>query len=139
MAYWLVKTEPGSWSWDDHVKEAGAKGSDEWTGVRNPQARSHLKKMAKGDRVLFYHTGNVKAAIGIAEVVGEAHADSTDPDWTAVDLKPVEKLKREVTLAEVKADASLSQMVLARNPRLSVQPVTDAEWKKIIKMAGAAG
>ena len=133
MAYWLVKSEPGSWPWGDHLKAA----KDEWTGVRNPQARAHLKAMKKGDRVFFYHTGDEKSVVGISEVVGEAHPDSTDPDWTAVDLRAVEPVKRPVSLAEIKSDPALKDMVLARYPRLSVQPVTDAEWKRILQLSGA--
>jgi predicted RNA-binding protein with PUA-like domain len=133
MAYWLVKTEPGSWSWSDHSKKA----KDEWTGVRNPQARANLKAMKKGDRVFFYHTGGEKAVVGMSEVIGEAHADSTDAGWQAVDLKAVEAVKRPVRLAEIKADPALKDMVLVRNARLSVQPVTDAEWKRVLKLAGA--
>lgn len=133
MAYWLVKTEPEVWSWDDQVA-SGAKGT-EWTGVKNPQARIHLKAMKTGDQVFFYHTGGVKAVVGIAEVIAEGHPDSTDAAWTAVDLKAVEPMKRPVTLAEVKADPELKDMVLAKNARLSVQPVTVAEWKHILAMA----
>lgn len=134
MAYWLVKTEPEVWSWDDQV-ECGAKGT-EWTGVKNPQARANLKAMKNGDRVFFYHTGGVKAVVGIAEVIAEAHPDSTDPEWTAVDIKAIEPLARPVTLAEVKADPELRDMVLAKNARLSVQPVSAAEWKHILDLAG---
>lgn len=133
MAKWLVKTEPGSWSWDDQVR-TGEKGT-EWTGVKNPQARAHLKAMKKGDRVLFYHTGDVKAVVGIAEVIGEAHPDSTDPEWIAVDIKAVEALRRPVTLAEVKADPEIGGMILSRAPRLSVQPVTEAEWTRIVALS----
>lgn len=133
MANWLLKTEPGSWSWDDQVK-AGAKGT-EWTGVRNPIARANIRKMKKGERVFFYHTGDVKAVVGIAAVVGEAHPDSTDKEWDAVDIAAVEPLPNAVTLAAVKAEPSLKEMALAKYPRLSVQPVTDAEWKRVAAMA----
>ncbi|MCW5713048.1 MAG: EVE domain-containing protein [Bauldia sp.] len=133
MAHWLVKTEPESWSWDDQMKQ-GAKGG-EWTGVRNPQANRHMREMRKGDRVFFYHTGKEKQVVGIAEVVGEAHPDSTDAAYPAVDLRAVEALKRPVTLAEVKADALLKDGTLARAPRLSVQPVTDAEWQRIMELS----
>lgn len=135
MANWLVKTEPETWSWDDQVKQ-GAKGG-EWTGVRNPQANRHMREMKKGDRVFFYHTGKEKQVVGIAEVVSEAHPDSTDEAYPAVDLRAVEKLARPVTLAEVKADATLKDGTLARAPRLSVQPVTHAEWKRIIALSKA--
>ncbi len=133
MANWLVKTEPVSWSWDDQVKQ-GAKGG-EWTGVRNPQANRNMREMKKGDRVFFYHTGKEKQVVGIAEVVAEAHPDPTDEAYPAVDLRAVEKLARPVTLAEVKADTALREMVLARAPRLSVQPVSDAEWKRIVELS----
>jgi len=133
MANWLVKTEPDSWSWDDQVKQ-GAKGG-EWTGVRNPQANRHMREMKKGDRVFFYHTGKEKQVVGIAEVVAEAHPDSTDEAYPAVDLRAVEKLARPVTLAEVKADPALKEMVLARAPRLSVQPVSDDEWERIVALS----
>ncbi len=135
MANWLFKTEPQSWSWSDQMK-SGAKGT-EWTGVRNPQAQAHMRAMKKGDRGFFYHTGDEKAVVGIAEVIAEAHPDSTDPAWSAVELRAVVPLPRPVTLAAVKADPTLKDMVLARNPRLSVQPVTDAEWARIMAMAGA--
>jgi predicted RNA-binding protein with PUA-like domain len=133
VANWLVKTEPESWSWDDQEKQ-GAKGG-EWTGVRNPQANRYMREMKKGDRVFFYHTGKEKQVVGIAEVVGEAHPDSTDAAYPAVDIRAVEPLAKPVTLAEVKADAALKDMILARAPRLSVQPVTDAEWQRIIALA----
>ena len=134
MAYWLFKTEPGEWSWDDQVK-AGARGS-EWTGVRNPVARNNMKAMKKGDRGFFYHTGDQKRIIGIVEVVKEARPDSGDPAWLAVDVAAVAPLKTPVTLAAVKAEPKLAEMTLARQPRLSVQPVSDAEWKLVSRMGG---
>jgi len=137
MAYWLLKTEPGEWSWDDQVR-AGAKGS-EWTGVRNPVARNNLKAMKKGDRAFFYHTGDEKQVVGIVEVVGEARPESGDPEWTSVDVAAVTPLKKPVTLAAVKAEPKLAQMALARQPRLSVQPVSEAEWKLVAKIAGLPG
>lgn len=137
MAYWLFKSEPGSWSWIDQVA-AGAKGQ-EWDGVRNPQAQGHMKAMKKGDLGFFYHTGDVKAVIGIVEVIGEAHPESKDPTWQCVDLAAREELPRPVTLAAVKADPQLKDMVLAKAPRLSVQPVTAAEWSRIRIMGGLAG
>jgi predicted RNA-binding protein with PUA-like domain len=137
MAYWLFKSEPDTWSWDDQVKR-GKKGQ-EWDGVRNFQARSNMRKMKKGDRGLFYHTGDEKAVVGIVEVAAEAHPDSTDNEWECVDIVAVEPLPKPVSLADVKADAALKDMALAKNPRLSVQPVTDAEWKRVLKMAGAKG
>lgn len=134
MAYWLVKSEPDTWSWDQHVK----KGADAWTGVRNHQAKAHLKAMKKGDGVLFYHSGEGKAVVGVSEVVKEAYADPTanEEGWICVDLRAVEPLRTPVALAAVKADKKLAEMVLVKNSRLSVQPVTADEWKTIRKMGG---
>lgn len=134
MAYWLVKSEPDTWSWESHVK----KGADSWTGVRNHQAKAHLKAMKKGDRVFFYHSGDGKEIVGVSEVVKEAYADPTDKTgaFVCVDLKAVEPAKTPVTLAAIKADRALANMVLVKNSRLSVQPVTPDEWKSIRKMAG---
>ena len=136
MAYWLLKTEPDSYSWDDQVKK-GAKG-DAWTGVRNFRARTHLTAMKKGDLAFFYHTGDEKQVVGIVEVIREAYPDPTDKDgvFKAVDIKAVKPLKQPVTLAAVKGDKRLKDMVLARQPRLSVQPVTAEEWKIVSKMGG---
>jgi len=134
MAYWLVKSEPDTWSWESHVK----KGADSWTGVRNHQAKAHMKAMKKGDRVFFYHSGDGKEIVGVSEVVKEAYADPTDKTgaFVCVDLKAVEPVKAPVTLAAIKADKALANMVLVKNSRLSVQPVTADEWKLIRKMAG---
>lgn len=134
MAYWLVKSEPDTWSWDQHVK----KGADAWTGVRNFQARTHMKNMKKGDKVFFYHTGREKAVVGVSEVVKEAYPDPTDKEgaFVCVDLKAVEPLKTPVTLAAIKADKKFADMVLVKASRLSVQPVTAAEWSAIRKMGG---
>jgi len=134
MAYWLVKSEPDTWSWDQHVK----KGADAWTGVRNFQARTHLKAMKKGDKVFFYHTGDEKAVVGVSEVAKEAYPDPTDKagSFVAVDLKAVEPLKTPVTLAAIKADKAFASMVLVKAARLSVQPVTADEWKAIRKLGG---
>jgi predicted RNA-binding protein with PUA-like domain len=136
MAYWLLKTEPDSFSWDDQVKK-GAKG-EAWTGVRNFRAREHLKAMKKGDLAFFYHTGDEKQVVGIAEVIREAYPDPTDKDgvFVAVDVKAVKPLKKPVTLATVKADKRLKDMVLAKQPRLSVQPVTPEEWKIVCGLGG---
>jgi predicted RNA-binding protein with PUA-like domain len=136
MAYWLLKTEPDSYSWDDQVKK-GAKG-DAWTGVRNFRARTHLTAMKKGDLAFFYHTGDQKQVVGIVEVIREAYPDPTDKDgvFKAVDIKAVKPLKAPVTLAAVKADKRLKDMVLAKQPRLSVQPVTAEEWKIVCAMGG---
>ena len=136
MAYWLLKTEPDSYSWNDQVKK-GAKG-DHWTGVRNFRARGHLTAMKKGDLAFFYHTGDEKQVVGIVEVIREAYPDPTDKDgvFKAVDIKAVKPLKQPVTLAAVKADKRLKDMVLAKQPRLSVQPVTAEEWKIVCAMGG---
>lgn len=134
MAYWLLKTEPDSWSWDDQVK-AGKKGT-EWTGVRNFTARRNMKDMKKGDECFFYHTGGEKQIVGIAVVVKEAHPETGAEDWDAVDVAAVKPVPKPVTLAEVKADKALAGMALVKYARLSVQPVTEAEWKRVCKMAG---
>ena len=136
MAYWLLKTEPDSYSWDDQVKK-GAKG-DAWTGVRNFRARTHLTAMKKGDLAFFYHTGDEKQVVGIVEVIREAYPDPTDKEgvFKAVDIKAVKPLKQPVTLSAVKADKRLKDMVLAKQPRLSVQPVTAEEWKIVNAMGG---
>jgi predicted RNA-binding protein with PUA-like domain len=136
MAWWLFKSEPDVFSWDDLVK-LGKAGS-EWTGVRNFTARNHMRAMKKGDRGFYYHTGDERAVVGIVEVIKEAHPDSTDDtgSWDCVDVRAVEKLKQPVTLAEIKADKRLADMVLVRLGRLSVQPVTEAEWKAVCEMGG---
>lgn len=134
MAYWLVKSEPDTWSWEQHVK----KGADAWTGVRNHQAKAHLKAMKKGDLVFFYHSGEGKEIVGVSEVIKEAYIDPTDKTnaFVCVDLKAVEPLKAPVTLASIKSSTGLADMVLVKNSRLSVQPVTADEWKTIRKMGG---
>ena len=136
MAYWLLKTEPEEFSWDDQVKR-GAKG-EPWSGVRNFKARSNLKAMKKGEQALFYHTGDEKQVVGIVEIIREAYPDKTDEKgvFVCVDTRAVKPFAKFVTLAEVKADPKLKTMVLAREPRLSVQSVTDEEWKLICKMGG---
>ncbi len=134
MAYWLVKSEPGTWSWGQHVK----KGVDAWTGVRNHQAKLHLKAMKKGERALFYHSGEGKEVVGICEIAREAYPDPTDAKgaFVCVDLKAVEALKTAVTLPAIKAEERLAKMVLVKNSRLSVQPVSAEEWKLVCKMGG---
>jgi predicted RNA-binding protein with PUA-like domain len=136
MAHWLLKTEPEEYSWDD-LKEKGAKG-DAWTGVRNFTARNHLKTMRKGDRVFIYHTGDEKQVVGVAEVVREGYPDPTDEKgvFLSVDVKTLDPLPKPVTLATVKADKKLADMALVKYGRLSVQPVTDTEWKIVCKMGG---
>jgi predicted RNA-binding protein with PUA-like domain len=136
MAYWLMKSEPEAWSWDQQKKE-GAKGA-EWDGVRNFQARNNMRAMKKGDLAFFYHSGDEKQAVGIVKVVKEVHPDSTDPtgQWECVDVAAVKALPSPVTLAEIKATPALKSMVLVKNSRLSVQPVTEAEWRKVCAMGG---
>jgi predicted RNA-binding protein with PUA-like domain len=137
MTYWLVKSEPGTWSWNDQVKK-GAKG-DAWSGVRNFQARANLMRMKKGDRAFFYHSGEEKAVVGVVEIVREHYPDPTakkDEGWVVVDVKAAEPMKTPVTLAAIKAEPKLKAMVLVRNSRLSVQPVTAEEWKLVCKMGG---
>lgn len=140
MAYWLLKTEPEEFSWDDLVKRGGK--GEAWTGVRNFTARRHIKEMKKGDRAFIYHTGDEKAVVGIGEVAKEAYTDPTagkDEPWVVVDMKSVEPLETPVTLATIKADKSLKDMALVKYARLSVQPVTAAEWKAVCKMGGVKG
>lgn len=136
MANWLFKSEPSTWSWDDQV----AKGADgeEWDGVRNYQARNFMRDMKVGDRGFFYHSQKDKEIVGIVEVIAEAHPDSTTDDdrWECVDIKAIGPMPTPVTLDAVKAEPRLSDMVLVNNSRLSVQPVTDEEWKIICKMGG---
>jgi predicted RNA-binding protein with PUA-like domain len=134
MAYWLMKSEPGTWSWDDQVKDGVA----EWDGVRNYQARNNMRAMKKGDLAFFYHSVGEKACVGIVKVVAEAHPDSTDSTgrWECVDVAAVADLPKPVTLAEIKDTPQLEGMVLVNNSRLSVQPVTAAEWKKVCALGG---
>lgn len=136
MAFWLLKTEPETWSWESQFKK-GVKG-EPWSGVRNYQARLNLRAMKKGERAFFYHSGEERAVVGIVEVVKEAYPDHSAEkgDWSMVDVVAVEPFKMPVTLADAKAAAMLSEMVLVKNTRLSVQPVTDAEWKLVCKMGG---
>ncbi len=136
MAYWLYKSEPETWSWEQQ-KGSGAKG-EPWTGVRNYQAANNMKAMKKGDRGFFYHSGGERRIVGVVEVVGEYRPDHTDATgkFGLVVLKAVGDMPNPVSLAEVKADPALADMVLVKNSRLSVQPVTDAEWKRICKMGG---
>ncbi|WP_276502104.1 EVE domain-containing protein [Terrimonas pollutisoli] len=133
MAYWLAKSEPSTYSWDQLQKDK----QTVWDGVRNYAARLHLRAMKKGDEVLFYHSNEGTEIVGIAKVAKEAYQDpTTKDDWSAVDLKPYKKLKKPVTLTQVKADKRLANMALVRLGRLSVQPVTEEEWKIVMEMAG---
>lgn len=138
MRHWLFKSEPSAWSWDDQA----AKGDlgEEWDGVRNYQARNFMREMRVGDRGFFYHSQSEKAVVGIVEVIAEAHPDSKadDPRWECVDIKAIEPVRSPVTLEAIKADPRLSDMLLVKSPRLSVQPVTDDEWRIICDMAGVS-
>jgi predicted RNA-binding protein with PUA-like domain len=131
MQYWLVKTEPETYSWDTLVKEK--KGV--WDGVRNFQARSHMKAMKKGDLVFVYHTGEEKSIVGLAKVASEPYPEPKDKEWIAVDLNPEKKLKKAISLAQVKADKKLANMVLVRASRLSVQPVKQEEFDYILELS----
>jgi predicted RNA-binding protein with PUA-like domain len=130
---WLVKQEPEDYAWEAFVKD----GKTSWDGVRNYQARNNLKAMAKGDKVLFYASGGPKEVVGITEVVKTAYPDPTadEPGWVSVCLKPVSTLKKPVTLVQIKADSLLKEMVLAKNSRLSVSPVTQAQYDRILELA----
>ena len=131
-SFWLVKSEPSSYSWQDLLAEGGTS----WTGVRNFTARNNLRTMKKGDEVVFYHSVEGKAVVGIARVTRTAYADKTakEGDWSAVDLAPIKPLRRAVTLAEIKKNPRLKKMPLVRLSRLSVSPVTAAEFREIVRM-----
>jgi len=135
MAYWLFKSEPSTWSWDDQLAKGDA--GEEWDGVRNYQARNNMRLMKIGDLGLFYHSQSEKACVGIVGVCAESHPDSTTDDerWDCVDIRAVEPLKSPVTLAMCKAEPALENMALVKNTRLSVQPVTADEWAVILRLA----
>lgn len=134
MAYWLMKSEPGTWSWEDQVKNRRT----HWDGVRNYQAANNMKAMKKGDRAFFYHSVNEKTIRGIVEVVKEYYPDHTDASgrFGMVDVKAVKPLKTPVTLADIKSDPRLSELAVVRQSRLSVSPVDSRSWKIICKMGG---
>ena len=136
MQYWLFKSEPSTWSWDDQVAKGDA--GEEWDGVRNYQARNNMRLMKIGDRGFFYHSQSEKAVVGIVEVCAESHPDSTTDDdrWDCVDIKAIAPVKTPVTLQMCKDDPRLVEMALVKNTRLSVQPVTEAEWQIVCEMAG---
>ncbi|NDV98256.1 EVE domain-containing protein [Salipiger sp. PrR002] len=136
MRYWLFKSEPSTWSWDDQVAKGEA--GEEWDGVRNYQARNFMREMTLGDRGFFYHSQKEKAVVGIVEICAEVHPDSKadDPRWECVDIKAVEKLPTPVTLDEIKGDPALAEMALIKQSRLSVQPVTEAEFQHICAKGG---
>lgn len=136
MAYWLFKSEPDVWGWDAQVAKGDV--GEEWGGVRNYQARNHMRSMKIGDQGFFYHSNIGKEIVGIVEVCAESHPDSTTDDarWDCVDIRAVRPLARPVTLAEVKADPRLKDMALVTSMRLSVQPVTPEEWAMICELGG---
>ena len=133
MAYWLIKSEPFKYSWEQFEKD----GKTHWDGVRNYAARLNIRAMKVGDLAFFYHSNEGKEIVGIAEIIREAYQDpTTTEDWSVVDVAPVRKLNKAVTLAEIKTEQSLSQMALLRLSRLSVQPVKEEEWEIVLSMAG---
>lgn len=136
MAYWLMKSEPETWSWDQ--QKAEGKAGAEWDGVRNYQARNNMRAMKKGDLAFFYHSGGERACVGIVKIVVEAHPDSTasTDQWECVDVAAVTDLPKPMMLAEIKAEPQLKDMVLVNNSRLSVQPVTASEWRKVCALGG---
>lgn len=130
MARWLMKSEPGTYSWQDLVGDQ----STEWDGVRNSAARLHLKAMKLGDEAFFYHSGDERSVIGVMRIAREAAPDPGDPDWVSVKVEPVRELGRPVSLKAIKAEPELAGMELIRQSRLSVSPVRDAEWARIVAM-----
>ena len=139
MRYWLFKSEPNAWSWDDQAAE-GAEG-EPWDGIRNYQARNNMREMRVGDLGFFYHSVNEKRIMGVVEVIREIHPDPTtdDPRWECVDVAAVAPFPRPVTLAEIKAEPRLAEMMLVKNTRLSVQPVRPEEWRIVCEMGGYSG
>ena len=131
MAYWLMKSEPAAYSWDDLVRDGGT----EWDGVRNPAARLHLRAMKAGDEAFFYHSGDERAVVGIMRIAREGQPDPKDPAWVSVRVEPVRAIG-PVTLKAIKAEAKLAKMELIRQSRLSVAPVREEEWRKILDLAG---
>ena len=132
MAYWLMKSEPSSYSWDDLVRDGGT----EWDGVRNNAARLHLKAMKAGDEAFFYHSMSDKAVVGVLRIARAARPDPKAPDWVTVRVEPVRALAMPVTLQQIKAEPELARMELIRQSRLSVAPVREDEWRKVLGMAG---
>ena len=131
MAYWLMKSEPGSYGWSDLVRDGGT----EWDGVRNAAARLHLKAMRPGDEAIFYHSGADKAAVGVMRIERAAAPDSKDANWVSVRVEPVRPLPRPVTLKAMKAEPRLARLEMLRQSRLSVSPIRDEEWAALMKMA----
>ncbi|CAN5674565.1 EVE domain-containing protein [soil metagenome] len=139
MRHWLFKSEPEVWGWDDQLARGAA--GEPWDGVRNYQARNFMRAMAVGDLGFFYHSGKERAVVGILEVIAEAHPDpkAADERWECVDVRAVRRLPGPVTLDMCKAAPRLKEMVLVRNSRLSVQPVTAQEWRVVLELAGDGG
>jgi predicted RNA-binding protein with PUA-like domain len=135
MARWLMKSEPGSYSWDDLARDGGT----EWDGVRNPAARLHLRAMKAGDEAFFYHSGEQKAAVGVMRIVREGAPDPKDSNWVSVRVEPVRALPSPVTLKAMKAEPRLAGLEMLRQSRLSVSPVRDEEWAAVLDMAGDGG
>jgi predicted RNA-binding protein with PUA-like domain len=135
MAYWLFKSEPGTWGWDDQVKKGAP---EQWDGVRNYQARNNMRLMKVGELGFFYHSVNEKKIVGIVRVAAACHHDTTTDDerWECVDVEAVESLKNPVSLEQIKSDPALADMVLVNNSRLSVQPVSQEQWHHICKLGG---
>ena len=133
MKYWLLKSEPNTWSWDNQVRE----GASMWDGVRNYQARNNLKKMKKGDQAFFYHSVSEKSVVGIVKVVKEYYNDPTDETkrFVVVDVKAIKKLKKSVSLNEIKLNKKLKNIALVKQSRLSVMPITNIEWNEIINLS----
>ncbi|MEO5611955.1 MAG: EVE domain-containing protein [Sphingomicrobium sp.] len=131
MAHWLMKSEPGTYSWDDLVRDGGT----DWDGVRNNAARLHLRAMQPGDQALFYHSGEQRAVVGIMAITGSGQPDGVDGEWVKVPVKPMKALAKPVTLAAIKAEPKLARMELIRQSRLSVAPVRDEEWAKVLEMS----
>lgn len=136
MAYWLFKSEPDTWSWNQQKKKGGA--GEQWDGIRNYQARNNMREMKLGDKGFFYHSNEGKEVVGIVEVCAEIHPDTTtdDPRWECVDVKAVCDMPKPVSLADAKANPKLAKMALTTNTRLSVQPVTEDEWLEVCRMGG---
>lgn len=139
MAYWLFKSEPNTWGWDDQVAKGDV--GEEWDGVRNYQARNNMRTMKIGDKGFFYHSIDEKRVVGVVEVIAEAHPDSKAEDarWECVDIKAIAPFPKPVTLQNCKDDPRLSAMILVNNSRLSVQPVTDEEWQIVCDLGGYTG
>ncbi|SOH93099.1 Predicted RNA-binding protein, contains PUA-like domain [Monaibacterium marinum] len=139
MAYWLFKSEPNTWGWDDQVAKGDV--GEEWDGVRNYQARNNMRAMKIGDKGFFYHSIDEKRVVGVVEVIAEAHPDSkaNDPRWECVDIKAIGPFPKPVTLQDCKDDPRLSAMILVNNSRLSVQPVSDEEWQIVCDLGGYEG